>query len=145
MTEHAHNAEEMFGKHYKAGEFLPFYVPRSQMPQIDEKDLPTLIASTITSGKGVNMDVVNVSLLKAHQRIDHTKAKEMIEKVKLKPILVSADDYVLDGNHRWWAHVHEGDKFINVIRIEMNFDEAIPYLLEQPFTYEITPLTPVRN
>ena len=35
--------EGVNGHHYKGGEFLPFYVPRPVMPQIEHHDLNALI------------------------------------------------------------------------------------------------------
>lgn len=34
---------------------------------------------------------------------------------------------------------------MSVIRIGLNFEEALPWLFELPFTYKLTPDTPERN
>jgi hypothetical protein len=91
------------------------------------------------------IEVVNPKTLRAHQRVDINRAIAMPLEVKLKPTLVSIDNFVLDGNHRWWAHVHSGDEAMNVIRIGLEFDKAIDWLFEQPFTYRIKSMTPIRN
>lgn len=135
---------DVFGRHYKAGEFLPFYVPRPSMPQVDEKDLPRLVADAM-GGPRVEFDVAKVCKLRAHQRINHHIAKAMDPRVKLKPVIVSSDGYIVDGNHRWWSHVHAGDEWINVIRLGLSFDIAIRWVLARPYAYRITPDTPVRN
>jgi hypothetical protein len=135
---------DLYGHHYLGGEFLPFYVPRPAMPQVDEKDLPRLVADAMT-GPRVDFDVVPVRGLRAHQRINHGIAQAMDPKVKLKPVIVSSDGYIVDGNHRWWAHVHAGDEWINVIRLGLSFDIAIRWVLARPYAYRLTPDTPVRD
>lgn len=122
-----------------------FYIPRAEMPQIDEADLPHLVATAFDAGHAPAFQAVAPASLHAHQRVNHALALSMSDEVKLKPALVSADGYVLDGNHRWWAHVHAGDQLMNVIRIGLPFDDALAWLFEQPYSYRITPTTPQRN
>lgn len=137
-----------YGRRYSAGEFLPFYVPRDHMPQVDEDDYTQLVvsASTITGtsihGPGCEFDVVPVQSLRAHQRIDHFRAKVMKPNVALKPIVVSRDGFILDGNHRWWEHVHNKNPWIAVIRVDLDFEPALDWLLSQPFVHEVAPQTP---
>lgn len=127
------------------GEFLPFYIPRDRMPQIDEAYYPRLIAEATSKGPGVIFDTVDPRTLRAHQRVDHAKAKSMPERTRIKPIIVSSDGYVIDGNHRWWANVHGNHDWINVIRLDMPFDPALIWLLRKPYVYEITPTAPERT
>ena len=93
-----------------------FYIPRAEMPQIDEADLPHLVATAFDAGHAPAFQAVAPASLHAHQRVNHALALSMSDEVKLKPALVSADGYVLDGNHRWWAHVHAGDQLMNVFQ-----------------------------
>lgn len=127
------------------GRFLPFYVPREMMPQVDEVFYPRLIAEATTKGPGVVFDTVNPVTLRAHQRVNHDRAKDMSERVRIKPLIVSNDDYVVDGNHRWWASVHGNHEWVNVIRLGMTFDRAVTWLRLRPYVYEIKPTTPERN
>lgn len=127
------------GRDYKGGELLPFYVPRPIMPQVDEKDYPTLV-SWLLHDKGVDVTVneaCDPAALRAHQRVDRFHAERLPPGVLDKPILVSGDSYVLDGNHRWWAHVHFGINPIPAIRILRPFEEAIGLLFEFPGTYAL--------
>jgi hypothetical protein len=134
-----------FGHNYKKGEFLPFYIPRLEMPQVDEKDMSHLIAMAYLHRYNPAIEVVNPKTLRAHQRVDINRAITMPLEIKLKPALVSIDNFVLDGNHRWWAHVHAGDEAMNIVRIGLAFDKAIDWLFKQPFVYSIKPTTPIRN
>lgn len=122
-----------------------FYVPREQMPQVDEADYPRFVADATYAGPGVEFDTVSPRTLKAHQRVDHVRARSMDERVRIKPLIVSKDGYIVDGNHRWWASVHGKHEWVNVIRLSMAFDLAIAWLKARPYVYEITPTTPERN
>lgn len=126
------------------GHWLPFYVPREQMPQVDEMYYPRFIVDAY-KGPGVVFDTVSPSTLRAHQHVDHVRAKAMPENGRIKPLIVSADSYIIDGNHRWWASVHGNHDWVNVIRLGMNFDPAIVWLRRKPYVYEITPTTPERS
>lgn len=118
---------------YIGGQFLPFYVPRPRMPQIDEEYYPELL--TFLGGK-VSHHVHQPSSLRPHQRIDPIKASLMTEAVRRKPILISEDKYVLDGNHRWLAHSMENTP-INCLCIEHSFEVAIELLFQFPKTYTL--------
>lgn len=122
-----------------------FYIPRAEMPQVDEVELPHLVATAFDAGHAPAFDAVHPASLHAHQRVNHDRARSMPMEVKMKPVLVSSDDFIIDGNHRWWAHVHAGDELMNIIRIDMPFTQAIEWLFEQPYTYRITPTTAIRN
>lgn len=141
---HAQAAVDEYGKHYKAGEFLPFYVPRQFMPQVDTSCYPQLVASALEHGPGCTFDVVPVSSLRAHQRINHLRAASLDERVLLKPLVVSRDGYIVDGNHRWWGHVYQHLPMVPVIRLNLDFDDAVAWALEQPGVYTIS-MTEVRD
>lgn len=106
------------------------------MPQVDEADLPQLVALAYVAGLAPCFDVVPPHALKAHQRADHRRAATIPSLLLRKPLLVSQDGYVLDGNHRrignQMAHTP-----CNVIRIGLDFDKAIAWLFTLPFTYKI--------
>lgn len=128
--------EEDYGKHFKAGQFLPFYVPRQFMPQVDTPEIPRMVAAGVVCDI-IAFEVVPLNKLRAHQRINHARAATIPAEVMKLPIITSLDDYIVDGNHRWWGHVHNGDETIMVIRINLNFDAAIRWMLSQPFVYEV--------
>lgn len=138
QSTHATDEVIEYGKTYTRGEFLPFYVPRAEMPQVDDNYLTNLIEAAENSNHlGCEMDAVPPHSLKFHQRIDVNKAETMDLRVKMKPIIVSNDGFVLDGNHRLWRHLHDNDPYILVIRLNMPFNKAIPWLLALPFVWEI--------
>ncbi len=122
---------------YRGGQFAPFYVPRPIMPQVDEDQYKSL--QTFGAFKGVPIHRISVDArhCHAHQRVDHFHASMMPEEVRAKPILLSSDLYVLDGNHRWYAHVHTEDYQMAAYMIDKPFEEAIAFLFDFPGTYEL--------
>lgn len=136
---------EVFGRHYNGGQWLPFYVPRPAMPQVDEMDLTRMIADLFATGVQATFEAVHPKELRAHQRVDHAKARSMPNVLMVKPVIVSRDSYIVDGNHRWWAHVHHESEAMLVIRVDLPFDDAVAWLLKQPYVYTLTPTTPERN
>lgn len=143
--EHApHNGITLWGRHYIGGQFLPFYVPRDRMPQIDEEHYPRLVRDAL-QGPGIAFATINPHNLFAHQKIDHHRAENMDLRLRIKPLIVSADDYVVDGNHRWWANVYGGASWINVLRLNTDFEAAIAWAGSLPYAYHIQPGTRERN
>lgn len=122
------------GKMYKGGEWLPFYIPRAVMPQIDEKDYPDFFEFV----KSKNVLFVPKTFfpkeLRAHQRVSMDKAKHMDAGNLAKPILVSRDHFVLDGNHRWTAHVLNGTQ-VPAFELELEFEASIELMFAFPKTY----------
>lgn len=119
-------------------------ISRSLMPQIDELDLPQLVALAVQSGHPVAFEVQRARDLRSRQRVNHARALGMPRKVCLKPVITSSDGYIIDGNHRWFAH-KQRKGFLNCICLGLTFDEALPWLFALPFVYRLTSSTPERN
>lgn len=124
------------GRHYLGGEFLPFYVPRPMMPQIDEVDYPDFLDFVRQEQVGLARRTFAPRLLRAHQRIDRIKAGLLPPEVRDKPIFVSEDHYVLDGNHRWMAHAMEGSE-LRAWVIGAGFEAAVNLMFRFPRTYTL--------
>ena len=126
------------GKFYRGGEREAFYVPRPVMPQVDEKFYPELFKFASERGICIRSATIDpAEKLRPHQHIDKLKAKHMgdVEPAVLaKPILTSRDDFILDGNHRWLAHVMNKLP-VPVYELALEFEEAIRFLFEFPHTY----------
>lgn len=127
---------ERFGRTYKGGEFLPFYVPRPVMPQINEEDYYDFIAFANEKGAEIKVNYIDPKQAKPHQRIDRIHAAKMPPEVRRKTIFVSRDWYILDGNHRWKLHALERSK-IAVYQIDLPFEEAIGLMFAFPKTYAL--------
>lgn len=124
------------GRFYRGGEILPFYIPRPVMPQIDEQFYPEFQTFALKRGVPLLRLRMEPRKLRAHQRIDAIKSSLMSEEVRAKPIYISLDFYVLDGNHRWLAHINEGS-IIECIQIALPFAQAVDLMFQFPRTYAL--------
>ena len=104
------------------------------MPQVDEKDYSELLKFIQSHRAGPESKVLSPQKLHAHQRVDWGRVRNMPPNVLRKPILISSDLYVLDGNHRWHACVL-AHLDVHAIQIEREFESAISLLFEFPKTY----------
>lgn len=123
-------------------------VPRDQMPQVDEKDIPRLLVYLGVLGVKLSAGHIPVSRLVPHQDVDWVKARALANVAKdvlTKPVLITSDECIIDGNHRVAAHTVAGIEFIGYIQIGVTFEEAIPLLNSFPYAYNIQPTTPERN
>lgn len=123
-----------YGKTFSGGEFLPFYVPRERMPQIDEADLVEFTEFAISEGISFRRTSFCPKELRAHQRIDFERAMKIEESVLRKPILVSTDHYILDGNHRWMQHAVRGLR-VRAIELGLEFENGLDFMFRFEKTY----------
>jgi hypothetical protein len=106
-------------------------IPRIDMPQIKAALVPDFIAHVEKHGAHVTRERVPVSTLKSTQ--NELKADKIQHEVEVgdiahlsKPVIVSHDDFLLDGHHRWAArrtldeHAEQ-----DVIRVSMPIVELL--------------------
>lgn len=112
-------------------------VPRDQMPQIREDDIPRLLVYLGRLGVKLEAGEILVSTLQHHQEINWEVVKAIAnDAFKLrKPVLICSDDSIIDGNHRVAAHKMAGRDFIGYIRMSIDFEHAIPLLNSFPNAY----------
>jgi hypothetical protein len=122
------------GKLRRGGEFEPFYVPRSVMPQVDEADMPALLRWVSVHGCSVTEVVRSADQLRFHQRVEMSRVVSMPSEVYEKPLLISRDGYVLDGNHRATAHKLKGEP-ADCMMIDADFQRAMQLLFSFAKTY----------
>lgn len=119
-------------------------IPRTQMPQVDEKDIARLLVFLGRAGIGISAGEALPSAFEYHQDIDWARAKKMPEAVADKPVLVTKKFELIDGNHRFAYHALN-ETFVPYIMFDMSFAEALNHLNVFPFAYELTAQTPERN
>ena len=115
-------------------------IDRKDMPQIDSKLTSDFIS--YLSGRGVktSMKTMYPPRLKATQHQFHkSKIQSLIDYMDKgdydnKRIIVSKDNYVMDGHHRWLAHVNAG-KDIGVYQVNANAKDLIDMMHEYPKSY----------
>lgn len=110
-------------------------IPRSKMPQIDEKDLLELLVFLGERNVGFSAGVIDPLECHAHQSINVEKAKGIPGWVLAKPSLISIDGWIIDGDHRWYRHCIDKTK-MPYIRIGAPFAEALNHIFNFPKTYE---------
>jgi HK97 family phage major capsid protein/HK97 family phage prohead protease len=83
-------------------------IPRAQMPQLDEDQTKALIQHLKDKGYEVKKENEYASHLRATQdELSSAKVAKITEKAKTKPdklakrLVISKDDYILDGHHHW--------------------------------------------
>jgi hypothetical protein len=111
-------------------------IPQAAMPQIDWIDYPALMAYLSAQGVPYTPCTVEPRKLRGRQRVHHAyvrKAMASPEEMR-KPVLVSADNLIIDGNHRWMGHVIKHSD-VPVLRIERPFSECLPLVFSFPKTW----------
>lgn len=106
-------------------------IPRTAMPQIRDNDLPGFFAFARAQHVEVTTEEVKASSLKFRQGIDPAHAKAMPAAILARSILVSQDNYVLDGNHRAAANAALGNK-VTINRVGKPFRESIDLMFAYP-------------
>jgi ribonuclease HI len=117
-------------------------IPREEMPQVKSDDYDDLIAHLKKNGIKMQKRTVKASSLKASQKNFNTdKIVKAIEKIKTlgkaKPIIVSSDNYVIDGHHRWLA-AKNVDTNIDVMQASVKVDELMKKIHSFPKSFSKT-------
>lgn len=110
-------------------------IPRSEMPQIKAENRGAMVnfmkARDVASEKD---EVPATSLKPTQQEFSPAKVKQAKEfKGGERSILVSNDNYVLDGHHQWLAAREKGEP-VNVIRLNAPIEQLVPLAKEMPST-----------
>lgn len=112
-----------------------FYIPRERMPQIDEVKLAEFLEYCASVDVIVERDLcMDPFELRAHQQVDLAKCVDMPDEVLAKPVLLSSDNYVLDGNHRWLGHVIRKTR-VPALRLGIEFCHGLDLMFQFPGTY----------
>jgi len=108
--------------------------PRTDMPQIDEADLLDLITFLTRDNVPVSTCIKATADLVFHQHVYPERMPPSDSPDMNKPLLISADGYILDGNHRAAAHRRDGTRPV-CIQLTAGFIEAMKALFAFPKTY----------
>ncbi len=98
-------------------------VDRIDMPQLSGDELNNFLGSLI--GQGVKVDQKSVpanSLKPSQEKLEADKVEALsknIDEIVDKPILVSSDNFIADGHHRWAAIKESGPKEIKILKIDL--------------------------
>jgi ParB-like chromosome segregation protein Spo0J len=115
----------------KLKDILESIYNREDMPQIQGSDLKDAFSILKKAGIPVSIDTALPKKLRHSQKTANKKKILSITRSigrgeKIPPIVISEDNYIVDGHHRQLAYaVVEPDEEIPVIKIGLPRDEAI--------------------
>jgi hypothetical protein len=102
---------------------------RDMLPQIPSDLMNTFINDLSIRGINHSKRSIKANALKATQsNHDHSKIKKLMGKGldNSKPIIVSNDNFILDGHHRWLAVYNQNDKKpLNCVTVDLPIMELI--------------------
>ena len=107
---------------------------RNQMPQIRSKFLPILFEQLDNDRIRYKDIRVDANTLKASQNeinVD-TASKFSKDTPYLKRVLVSSDNYIIDGHHRWYFCLMN-DLPIDITKIDLPIEDALNYIRQLDF------------
>ena len=104
-------------------------ISRANMPQVPGRFLPQFLDSLKARGINATREEVRPTSLKATQKdfdpADIKRAMSAPMDIKARPLLVSQDNRVLDGHHRWAGMVLNNDPTAHILRLGLNAKEAL--------------------
>lgn len=110
-------------------------INRISMPQIHTGDFLKGIAND-PSINTTNMMANTQDLYPTQDQFNTDKVKTIVLGLRSgneqKPIIVSDDNYIVDGHHRWAAHDNM-DIPIPVIKVNLNVQDLLNYLQDKPY------------
>tara|TARA_B110000902_G_scaffold59756_1_gene70222 strand:+ start:2092 stop:5484 length:3393 start_codon:yes stop_codon:yes gene_type:complete len=116
-------------------------IPRSKMPQIKSKDYPEFVDYLAANGATFSKESVPArSLTPVQNEFSKDGVMRAMQKelsgVGDKPLIVSSDNYIMDGHHRWLVAVNGGKGgVLNVFRVSLPGRELLDLLLKFPKVY----------
>lgn len=110
-------------------------IPRAEMPQIKAENRGAMVNFMNARDISHEQDEVPASSLKpTQQEFSPAKVKKAMEfEGGNRSILVSNDNYVLDGHHQWLAAREKGEP-VKVIRLNAPIEQLVPLAKEMPST-----------
>ena len=115
-------------------------IDRKDMPQVKSSDMKDFIKYLRTNGITTNKKLVDPSKLKATQGQFHKqKISDLMTaiedgKLNKEPILISKDNYVIDGHHRWLAFSNLG-RDLTVYQVNTTADNLIDLMKAYPKSF----------
>jgi hypothetical protein len=114
-------------------------ITRDNMPQVKSSDHEELLVFLKSKGIRLSKKTVKAKTLKATQK-NFNKDKIVGAAAnygtlsKAKPIIVSKDNYIIDGHHRWLGSYNVGGD-ITILQANVKVDELLKAVREFPKTY----------
>lgn len=114
-------------------------VPRSEMPQIAGEDIPLLLVYLGDLRISISAGVMDPTSMAVHQDVNWDKAAVIAQHPLLmrKPVLLTQEPAIIDGNHRHAAHLIAKSPKMGFIKLGTNFEHAIVLLNSFPFSLNV--------
>ncbi len=115
-------------------------IDRKDMPQVKSDDVKDFLVYLKKNKISTEKKLIDPSDLKATQGHFHKeKIKDLMTaiedgKLKKEPILISKDNYVIDGHHRWLAFSNLG-RDLTVYKVNTNAKELIQLMKTYPKSF----------
>ena len=119
------------------GYSLPIGMSLIKMPQIDKNSFGEFTSDLDLNGFSCTAGSMKCGdLTPSQNEFDPDKVKSIKSSIvdgtyNAEPILVSGDDYIVDGHHRWKAFDQNAD--IDVNKVDMKFEELFDFLDNKPY------------
>ena len=114
---------------------MPLY-SRKDMPQVNTQNLGKALGMTKRKAKVTKGMSIAVNLKQSQKELIKSKVKGVAAKYSkptdMKPLIISKDNYIVDGHHRWAAAIYKFGKDVQVptFTLHLKRDKAIEvYLL----------------
>lgn len=107
-------------------------VPREKMPQISDFEKMGFVDWLEEQGILVQFVDIPVALLRSVQnKIDLKKVERLMAKPTAKAIIVSKDNFVIDGHHRWVAALnHDPHQMLPAYRINLSVHDCLNHVFD---------------
>lgn len=114
-------------------------VPRLEMPQIAGEDIPNLLVYLGDLGYKFDAGVMDPNAMQVHQAVNWDKARAITQHPLLmrKPVILTKEPAIIDGNHRHAAHVLMKSPKMGFIKLDMSFEDALVLLNSFPFAQNV--------
>lgn len=103
-------------------------IEREDMPQIPRQVKQDFLDELRQRGVGVKSETVDARSLRPTQENYNPAQLQVVRDqwgdAKANPIVVSSDDRVLDGHHRWAVAAQRGE-YLQVVRVDLPMDELL--------------------
>ena len=108
---------------------------RAELPQIKSSDVPEFIEWLESQDIGIDrttMDPKHLTPIQKEINLEKVagmvSAKGLDSLAKEKPVMVSGDDHLIDGHHRWYALIENDYPEVSIVQIGMGIDQLIPII-----------------
>lgn len=111
-------------------------IPRDKMPQVHKDNYPEFLDYLSDNGVTFNKTTMPASDIKPIQSefSDAGVVKALVKRKTKKPSILSSDNYIIDGHHRWLASLNTGNDIL-VYKTNVPANQLLELVLKFPKTY----------